>query len=135
LIDIYAEGESFICEQKFVADGAQKQVSIFSELFWLNYLRSRVSKASKILVEIEMEWGGELIRFDDLVFMIVDSALDAFHVVAEPMAAIAHFSDFTHFSNKIIKSITSLLINDRPKQKKTHQFIYYSNNLALLTLL
>ena len=86
---------------------------VFSKLFWLNYGSCRVSEASKVLVEVEMEWSWELIRFDNLVFMVVDSTSDAFEVAGESMTATAHFSNFVHFSNKIIKSITPLLINGK----------------------
>ena len=42
--------------------------------------------------------------------MVVDPALDAFAVCGESMRAMAHFSYFAHFSNKIIKSITAFYI-------------------------
>jgi hypothetical protein len=49
--------------------------------------------------------------------MVVDSASHAFGVAGESMAANAHFPNFVHFSNKIIKSITFLLINGKRIQK------------------
>lgn len=65
-----------------------------------------------------MEWSHELIRFDNLVFMVVDPALDAFAVCGESMRAMAHFSYFAHFSNKIIKSITVFYIPTYATQLK-----------------
>ena len=75
-----------------------------------------------VLFEVEMEWSHELISFDNLVFMVVDPALDAFAVCSESMRAMAHFSYFAHFSNKIIKSITAFYIphtQNNPKKSST----------------
>lgn len=69
-----------------------------------------------VLFEVEMEWSRELICFDNLVFMVVDSTLDAFTVRGESMRAMTHFSYFAHFSNKIIKSITVFYIPIYGKQ-------------------
>lgn len=85
MVDVYPECECFVGEEEFVADGGEEEVGVLCELFWLYLLGRGISETSLVLFEVEMEGSRVLIRFDNLVFMIVDPAFHAFAVLGEPV--------------------------------------------------